>query len=92
MVMLVAYMMFFVLQIVLLVLSVRKGTKKLWVSLYCVECISMFIAFCLGVYYNVYPGPNFEGFFETLISFGAVFMYGLILLTSVFIVKRKDIL
>lgn len=89
MVILVTYMMFFVLQIVLLVLSVRRGTKKLWVSLFCIESISMFIAFCLGVYYNVYPGPNFEGFFETLISFGAFFVYGLILLISVFIVKRR---
>ncbi len=89
MAMIITYMVFFILQIVLLVLSVRRNTKKLWMSLFCAECISILIAFGVGVYYNIYGGPNFEGFFEVLISFVTVMVYGLLFLVSIF-VKRKN--
>ena len=80
MVIIVTYMLFFILQIVLFVLSIRGKTKKLWMSLFCAECISILIAFGLFVYYNIHQGPNFANFFYTLFSFGAVLVYGLFLL------------
>ena len=90
MVLIIAYIMIFILQIVLFKLSIRRKTKKLWMSLFCAECIPILIAVGLVVYYNIHQGPNFEGFFEGLISFGAAIVYGLFLLVSVFVMRKKQ--
>ena len=87
--MIITYILLFILQIVLLVLSVRRESKKLWMSFVCVVCMSILMALGLGVYYNIYGGPNFEGFFEVLISFGSVIVYGLLFLISFFVVRKK---
>ena len=49
----------------------------------------MCMAFGFGIYYNVYPGANFEGFFETLISFGAALVYGLFFFISFLVMRKK---
>lgn len=86
---LVAYILILALQVVLLVMSMRKKTKKLWTSLFLVEVISMIIAFGLMIYYNhlsgygFMPGLSYLG--EVLFSFGAMVLYGICILVSVFL-------
>ncbi len=90
MLLIITYIMMFILQIVMFKLSIRRKTKKLWVSLFCAEGISILIAFGLVVYHNINQGPNFEGFFEGLISFLAAIVYGLFLLISVIVMSKKQ--
>lgn len=90
MILIIAYIMVFILQIVLFRLSIQRKTKKLWMSLFCAECISILIAVGLIAYYNINQGPNFEGFFEALISFGAAIIYGLFFVASLLIMRKKQ--
>ena len=84
---LVAYMVILVLQIVLLVLSLRKKQKKLWLSLFLVEVIPMLIANGLRIYYDSLPGygimPGLTYIGEVLYSLGASIVYCLVFLVSV---------
>ena len=84
----IMYCILLILQVTLLVFIVLQKNKKSWMILLCIECISILIALGVGVYYNIFGGPNFEGFFEVLVSFGMVIVYSLLLGVSVFI-KRK---
>ena len=99
-IMLIAYIAIFVLQIVLLVLSVRKKLKKLWVFLFLSEIIPMVVAFVLMVHFDSLPGygfmPGLSYFGEVISSFGAVILYAAtlvvslcILLISKVVKKRK---
>ena len=90
MILISAYIVMFFLQIVLFKLSIRRKTKKLWMCLFCAECIPILIAVGMIVYHNIHQGPNFEGFFEGLISFGAAIVYGLFLVISVFVMRKKQ--
>ena len=85
--MLIAYMVILVLQIVLLVLSLRKKQKKLWLSLFLVEVIPMLIANGLRIYYDSLPGygimPGLTYIGEVLYSLGASIVYCLVFLVSV---------
>lgn len=93
---LVAYIMILALQIALLVLSLRKKQKKLWLSLFLVEVIPMLIANGLRIYYDSLPGhgfmPGLTYIGEVLYSCGASIIYCLMLLVSIFccIVSRKE--
>jgi len=90
MILIIAYIMIFILQIVLFRLSIRRKKKKLWVGLFCAECISILIAVGAIAYYNINQGPNFEGFFEALISFGAAILYGLFFVASLLVMKKSS--
>lgn len=90
MLLIITYIIMFILQIVLFRLSIRRKTKKLWMCLLCAACISILIAFGMIVYYNIEQGPNFENFIWGLISFGAAIVYGLFLLISVFVMRKKQ--
>lgn len=85
--MLIAYMVILVLQIVLLVLSLRKKQKKLWLSLFLVEVIPMLIANGLRIYYDSLPGygimPGLTYIGEVLYSYGASIVYCLVFVVSV---------
>lgn len=94
------YILIFVVQIVLLVKSIRRKSKKLWVGLFLVEIVSMLIAIGLKEYYDSLPGygfmPGFSYFGEILFSFCASVLYGVLLLISVSIFlaieeKKKQI-
>lgn len=84
---LVAYIVILVLQMVLLVLSVRKKQKKLWLSLFLVEVIPMLIANGLRIYYDSLPGhgimPGLTYIGEVLYSLGASIVYCLVFVVSV---------
>jgi len=95
------YSLVFILQIVLLIKSVRHKTKKLWAVLLLSELVSLAVATCLKEYYNSLPGygfmPGFTYMGEVLCSFGASVLYGAVFLISacIFIVieeKRKQIM
>ena len=86
--MLIAYIVILLLQIVLLVLSLRKEQKKLWLSLFLVEVIPLLIANGLRIYYDSLPGhgirPGLTYIGEVLYSYGASIVYCLVFLVSVF--------
>lgn len=85
--MLIAYIVILVLQIVLLVLSLRKKQKKLWLSLFLVEVIPMLIVNGLRIYYDSLPGygimPGLTYIGEVLYSLGASIVYCLLFVVSV---------
>jgi len=85
--MLIAYIVILVLQIVLLVLSLRKKQKKLWLILFLVEVIPMLIANGLRIYYDSLPGygimPGLTYIGEVLYSYGASIVYCLVFVVSV---------
>lgn len=86
-ILLVAYIVILVLQIVLLVLSLRKKQKKLWLSLFLVEVISILAATGLRIYYDHLPGygimPGLTYIGEVLYSYGASIVYFLLFVVSV---------
>ena len=85
----IAYIAIFILQIALLVLSLRKKTKKLWLSLFLSEIIPMITAFILMRYYDSLPGygfmPGLSYFGEVIFSLGAAVLYCIVLFVSIFI-------
>lgn len=98
-IMLIAYIAIFALQIVLLVLSVRKKTMWFWMVLFLLEILSMIVAFVLMRYFDSLPGygfmPGLSYFGEVISSFGAVILYVATLFVSLFVLliqstkKRK---
>lgn len=86
----IMYCVLFILQVAFLFFCTRQKNKKLCMILLCIECISILIALGVGVYYNIYGGPNFEGFYEVLISFGMVIVYSLLVGVSAFIKRKID--
>ena len=85
-IMFIAYIAIFILQIVLLVLSVRKKSAKLWLFLILSEVIPMIAAFILMRYFNNLPGygfmPGLSYFGEVISSLGAVILYAVTLFIS----------
>ena len=85
-IMLIAYLTIFAVQIVLLVLSVRKKAVRFWGGLFLLESISAVVAFVLMRYFDGLPGygfmPGFSYLGEVLSSFGAVILYAAALLVS----------
>lgn len=92
---LIVYILILILQVYLLVSSIRKKTKESWLTLFLSEVIPMFIAFMLANYYDNLPGsgfmPGFTYMGEILFSYSAAIIYGIILFISVFsfIVSRR---
>ena len=86
MVMLVAYILIFVVQIILLVKVIKKKTKKLWTGLFVAELIPMLLAGILTAYYENLPGygfmPGLSYLGEVLFSFFAAVLYGVNFLIS----------
>lgn len=84
---LITYIVILILQIILLVISIRKKTKKFWRTLFSIELISMLIAIGLMIYYNSLPGegfmPGLTYLGEMLFSFGAAILYGISFLISI---------
>lgn len=84
---LITYIVAFILQIVLLVVTIRKKTKRLWTLLFSVELIPMLVAIGLMIYYENLPGygimPGFSYLGEVLFSFGAAVLYGIFFLISI---------
>lgn len=84
---LITYIAILILQIILLVITIRKKTKKLWRILFSIELIPMFISIGVMIYYNNLPGygfmPGLSYLGEVLSSFGAAVLYGISFLVSI---------
>lgn len=93
---LIAYIVIFVVQFILLVASIRKKQKKLWRKLFLIQLISILVSIGLGFLYDRLPGygfmPGLSYLGEVLFSFGAAMVYGLFFLISGFcnIVTMQD--
>ena len=81
------YMIVFILQIVLLVLSIKKRRKIFWLSLFSLELISTIGAAFIAKYYDGLPGygfmPGLSYIGEVIFSLGAAVTYGIMLLISI---------
>lgn len=85
-----AYIVTFIVQIVLFVVTIRKKKRNLWISLFLSEILPMLTALGIGIYYNIISGPEFAHFFHVLFSFAAAFLYGINCLASIFyMIVRK---
>lgn len=88
-ILLIAYIAVLIVQVVLLVSSIRKKSKKSWLILCLLELISLASATGLFFYYNsltgygMMPGLTYLG--EVLFSYGAALVYGGMLAVSVII-------
>ena len=84
---LITFIEILILQIILLVITIRKKTKKLWRILFSIELIPMFISIGVMIYYNNLPGygfmPGLSYLGEVLSSFGAAVLYGISFLVSI---------
>lgn len=87
---LVVYIIMFIFLIALLVLSVRRKTKRMRVCLLWAEGIFILVALGVCIYYNIHQGPNFANLIYALFSFGAVFVHGVLLLISVIFVRKNS--
>ena len=83
----IVYLLVLALQVYLLVVSIKWKTKEAWLALFLTELISMLIAYNLANYYDNLPGygmmPGFTYFAETLYSYLATIVYGIVLFVSI---------
>lgn len=83
----VMYIVLFILQIVLLAVSIRKKKWKLWFGLFLTELLSLLLAVGLTIYYDNLPGygmmPGLTYFGEGIFSFCAAGIYAVVLFGSV---------
>ena len=56
---LITYIVIFIFQIILFVITIRKKKKKLWRILFSAELIPLLISIGLMIYYNDLPGYGF---------------------------------
>lgn len=84
---LITYIVIFIFQIILFVITIRKKTKKLWRILFSAELIPLLISIGLMIYYNNLPGygfmPGLTYLGEVLFCFGAVVLYCISFLISI---------
>lgn len=85
---LIACLASFIIQIVMLVKAIKKKEKKYWISGFCLEFFSMILSFVLLYYYDrlaprggFMPGLEYLG--EELTCMGAGFLYGIMLYITV---------
>lgn len=83
----VFYIALFVIQLILLVLAVRKPAKNLWPKLFMLELVSVLGAAGLMFLFDALPGagkaPGLTWFAEVFYSLFAAVGYGLMILISI---------
>ena len=88
-ILLIAYIVILIFQIVLLSMSVKKGKKVYWISLYISELVTIAIAVILSILFNnleghgFMPGLTYLG--EALFSMGAVVIFSIMLVSSLMV-------
>ena len=84
--MVILYIFLLALQVLSLILAIRRKPKRYWVSLFILEAVSAVLAWRLGVWFDGLPGygfmPGLSYFAETLFSYGAAILYGVLLVGS----------
>lgn len=89
------YLIIFVVEIVLLVKSIKNQNKKLWGALIILEIFSVVGSIILYNYYESLPGygmmPGLSYFGESLLSFGMAIIYSITFFITICIMicKRK---
>lgn len=81
---LIACLASFIIQIILLVKAIKKKEKKYWISIFCLEIFSVIMSLALLYYYDCLAPrggfmPGLEYLVEELTCMGAGFLYGLML-------------
>ncbi len=89
MVLLLTYVLVLIIEIFLLSVCRKKKTAVLWWILIAAECLSIVAALYCYIYYNFHYGSNFAGFFEALFSFIATLFYGVLLIISLYMKRKK---
>ncbi|MBQ3544845.1 MAG: hypothetical protein IJA34_07675 [Lachnospiraceae bacterium] len=83
---LIIYILILILNIVLIVRAFRNKTKKHWINMFIVECISVTIALLVMLYHDSLPGygvmPGFSYLGEILFSYVAMILYTVCLIVS----------
>ena len=95
--MVIFYIFLLALQVLSLILAIRRKSKRYWISLFILEAVSAVLAWRLGVWFDGLPGygmmPGLTYLTETLLSYGAAILYCGMLATSAIlwiVLKKKN--
>ena len=84
--MVILYISLLAIQVLSFILAIRRKSKRYWVSLFVLESVSAVLAWRLGVWFDGLPGygimPGLTYLTETLLSYGAAILYGVMLVGS----------
>lgn len=84
--MVILYISLLAIQVLSFILAIRRKSKRYWVSLFVLESVSAVLAWRLGVWFDGLPGygimPGLSYLTETLLSYGAAILYGVMLVGS----------
>ena len=95
--MVIFYILLLALQVLSLILAVRRKSKRYWISLFLLETVSAVLAWRLGVWFDNLPGygfmPGLTYISETLFGYGtAVISLGIAALSAILwiVLKKKN--
>ena len=84
--MVILYISLLAIQVLSFILAIRRKSKRYWISLFFLEAVSAVLAWRLGVWFDGLPGygmmPGLTYLSETLLSYGAAILYGVMLVGS----------
>lgn len=95
--MVIFYIFLLALQVLSLILAIRRKSKRYWISLFLLEAVSAVLAWRLGVWFDHLPGygfmPGLTYLSEILFSYGAAILYcGMLAVSGVLgiVLKKKN--
>ena len=95
--MVIFYIFLLALQVLSLILAIRRKSKRYWISLFLLEAVSAVLAWRLGVWFDSLPGygfmPGLTYISETLFGYGtAVISLGIAVLSAILwiVLKKKN--
>ena len=95
--MVVFYIFLLALQVLSLILAIRRKSKRYWISLFLLEAVSAVLAWRLGGWFDSLPGygfmPGLTYLSETLFGYGtAVISLGIAALSAILgiVLKKKN--
>lgn len=90
MVLLLTYVFVLIIEIFLLSVCRKKKTAVLWWILIAAECLSIAVAFLFYLLYDFHDvAPHFDGFFEARSSSIAALFYGVLLIITIYMKRKK---
>lgn len=95
--MVILYIFLLALQVLSLILAIRRKSKRSWISLFILEAVSAVLAWRLGVWFDHLPGygfmPGLTYLSETLFGYGtAAISLGIAALSAILwiVLKKKN--
>ena len=95
--MVILYIFLLALQVLSLILAIRRKSKRYWISLFILEAVSAVLAWRLGVWFDNLPGygfmPGLTYLSETLFGYGtAAISLGIAALSAILwiVLKKKN--